>query len=173
MKQSRRFSTVSSAILMGVLQIGFLAWITPWLNFGQGRMKMDITLTPGEVPGLYRLRELAAPSERFATNKHAVDSLASDPERSYAYAALSERPVLLEGYRYHSETALPGFYSLLQDNDLMFTSTDPETVHDIAKTWRIRWLVARPGTDIAMPRPLPTWLVEQHNCGDLRIYRID
>src|SRR5208337_4703241 len=61
MKRSRRFSAVASAILMGVLLIGFMAWITPWLNFGMGRMKMDITITPGEVQGLKRLGELAAP----------------------------------------------------------------------------------------------------------------
>jgi len=173
MKRSHRFSTVGSAILMGVLLIGFLAWITPWLNFGQGRMKMDITLTPGEVRGLNRLGELAAPSERFATNKHAVESIAIDRERSYAYATLSERPVLLEGYDYRGVSALPWFSTLLRDNDLMFRTTNPETLHDIAKTWRVRWLVARPGTDITLPTPLPAWLVEQQNCGDLKIYRID
>jgi hypothetical protein len=173
MKRSRRFARIGSVALMSVLMIGFLAWITPWFNFGLGRMKMDITLTPGEVQGLNRLGELAAPGERFATNKHAMDSLAIDRERSYAYATLSERPVLLEGYQYHSETALPGFKNLLRDNDLMFSTTDPETVRDIAKTWQVRWLVARPGTDIALPRPLPAWLLEQHNSGDLKIYRID
>ena len=173
MKRSRRFSAVGSAILMGVLAIGFLAWITPWLNFGLGRMKMDVTLAPGEVRGLKRLRELAAPGERFATNKHAVDNLPALPERSYAYATLSERPVLLEGYEYRGVTALPWFKTMLRENDLMFSTTDPETLRDIAKTWRVRWLVARPGTDIALPRPLPAWLVEQQDCGDLNIYRID
>jgi len=173
MKRNSRFSKAGSVAIMGVLLIGFLAWITPWLNFGLGRMKMDITLTPGEVRGLNRLDELAAPDERFATNKHAVDSLANDRERSYAYATLSERPVLLEGYSIHSDTTLPGFRSLLRDNDLMFSTTDPEMLRAIAKTWRVRWLVARPGTDLALPRPFPAWLVEQHNCGDLKIYRID
>jgi hypothetical protein len=173
MKRNRRFSAAGSVALMGVLLIGFLAWITPWLNFGMGRMKMDITLTPGEVRGLNRLDELAAPRERFATNKHAVDNLANDRERSYAYATLAERPVLLEGYRYHSETTHPGFTSLLRDNDLLFSTTDPKTVRNIAQSWHVRWLVARPGTDIALPRPLPAWLVEQPNCGDLKIYRID
>jgi hypothetical protein len=173
MKRSPSFSTVASGILMGVLLIGFLAWITPWLNFGQGRMKMDITLTPGEVWGLDRLSELAAPGERFATNKHAIASLAIDRERSYAYATLSERPVLLEGYKYHSETALAGFKTLLSDNDLMFSTANPETVREIATTWHVKLLVARPGTDIALPRPLPGWLVEQQSCGDLKIYRID
>jgi hypothetical protein len=173
MKRSHRFSAVGSATLMGMLLIGFLAWITPWLNFGLGRMKMDITLTPGEVQGLKRLGELAAPGERFATNKHAVDSLMALRERSYAYAALSERPVLLEGYEYKGVSALPWFKTLLRDNDLLFSTTDQETVRAIAKTWRVRWLVARPGTDISLPRPLPAWLVEQQNCGDLKIYRID
>jgi len=173
MKRSQRFSTIGSSILMGVLLIGFLAWIAPWLNFGMGRMKMDITLTPGEVRGLNRLGGLAAPGERFATNKHDVDTLATDRERSYSYATLSERPVLLEGYRYHSQTALPGFKRLLHDNDLLFTTTDPDTLRDIAREWQVRFLVARPGTDIALPRPLPPWMIEQQGCGELKIYRID
>jgi hypothetical protein len=173
MKKNRRFSTVVSTILMGVLMIGFLAWITPWLNFGMGRMKMDITITPGEVQGLERLGELAKPDDQFATNKHDMENLVALRERSYAYAALSERPVLLEGYSYRGVTMLPWFKSLLRDNDLMFSTTDPETVRHIAKAWHVRWLVSRPGTDIALPRPLPAWLVEQQNCGDLKIYRID
>ena len=173
MKRSHRFSTVGSAILMGVLLIGFTAWIAPLMNFGLGRMKMDVTLKPGEVRGLKRLGELAAPGELFATNKHAVDTIATRPERSYAYSALAGHPVLLEGYWYHTPTESPELKTLLLGNDLIFSTTDPETLRAIAKTYRIRWLVARPGTDITLPRPLPAWLVEQQNCGDLKIYRID
>jgi len=158
---------------MCVLLAGFLGWIAPWLNFGMGRMKMDITLAPGEVRGLKHFRELSAPGERFATNKHAIDSVANYRERSFAYGTLSQRPVLLEGYAYHGVEALPWFNTLLRDNDLMFSATNPETLRSIAKSWRIQWLVARPGTDIALPKPLPPWLVEQQNCGDLRVYRID
>jgi len=153
--------------------IGFLAWITPWLNFGMGRMKMDVTTSPGEVQGLKSLGELAARDERFATNKHDVDSSANKSGRSYAYAALSERPVLLEGYLHHTQRDSPAFEALLHDNDLIFTTTDAATLRNLAKTWSVRWLVARPGTDIALPRPLPAWLVQQQNSGDLRIYRID
>ena len=36
MKRSPRSSKVVSAALMGVLMVGFLAWVTPWLNFGLG-----------------------------------------------------------------------------------------------------------------------------------------
>jgi hypothetical protein len=173
MKRVPRFAGLASAIVMGVLMIGFLAWIPPVLNFGMGRMKMDVTLTPGEVQGLERLGELAAPGERFATNKHAIDSLASNRDRSYGYAALSERPVLLEGLQYHTPAELPWFKSLMGDNDLIFSTSDPETVREIAKAWGVRWLVARPGTDIGITGPLPAWLVEQQNSGTLKIYRID
>jgi hypothetical protein len=173
MKRSQRFSAVSSAILLGVLLFGFAAWITPWFNFGLGRMKLDITLTPGEVRALKSLNMLAKPDDLFATNKHSLESLPDGIGRSYGYAALSERPVLLEGYFYHSETAQPMFNALLRDNDLMFTSTDPGTVRDIARKWNVRWLVTRPGTDIALSRPLPSWLVECQSCGDLKIYRVD
>jgi hypothetical protein len=173
MKRSSGFATAGSTILMGALLIGFLAWITPWANYGLGRMKMDVTLTPGEVRGLKRLSELAAPGERFATNKHEIPTIPDRPMRSYAYAALAEHPVLLEGYLFHTRTESPEFKTLLRGNDLIFTTSDPETVRDIARTWRVRWLVARPGTDIVLPRPLPAWLVEQQDCGNLKIYRID
>jgi hypothetical protein len=173
MKRSRRFAAVSSAMVMTVLMFGFTAWIAPLLNYGLGRMKMDVTLTPGEVRCLKRLGELAAPGDRFATNKHAIDSIVTGRERSYAYAAMAEHPVLLEGYLYHTATESPAFKALLHDNDLMFSTADQETVRDIARTWRVRWLVARPGTDLTLPRPLPAWLVEQQDCGDLKIYRVD
>jgi hypothetical protein len=173
MKRSGRLSTLSSGVVMAVLMVGFLAWITPWLNFGMGRMKMEITLAPGEVRGLKHLGELSKPQERFATNKHVADNLVGLRERSYAYGTLSERPVLLEGYGYRGESEAPGFDALLHDNDLMFSTKDPETVHSIAKTWGVRWLVARPGTDIALAKPLPSWMIEESDCGDLKVYRIN
>jgi hypothetical protein len=113
MKRNQRFRSAGSAVLMAVLMIGFLAWITPWINFGLGRMKMDITLSAGEVQGLHRLRELAVPGERFSTNKQAVEGFATRKERSYGYSALSEHLVLLEGYLDRGETTLPWFASLL------------------------------------------------------------
>ena len=127
----------------------------------------------GEVKGLNRLREIAASNEEFATNKHSVDSLATRRERSYAYAALSQRPVLLEGYLDRGETYLPWFETMLRDNDSMFTTTNPDALRNLASTWHVRWLVARPGTDISLPKPLPAWLVPQQDSGDLKIYRIN
>jgi hypothetical protein len=172
MKHNNWFSVVGSRAVAGVLLIGFLAWITPWMNFGLDRMKMDVTLTPGEVVGLKRLSKIAAPGEMFATNKHAIDTLALRRLRSYGYTGLAERPVLLEGYDYRGVTTLPWFKDMLRDNDLMFTTKNPEELRNLANTWHVRWLVARPGTDIELPRPLPVWLLQQQNCGALKIYRI-
>lgn len=166
-------SAALSSIVMAILLVGFLAWITPWLNFGLGRMKMDIVLSQGEVQGLHRLRELAPPRERFATNKHEVDTLVDRRARSYGYAGLSERPVLLEGYLDREVTVLPWFTNMQDDNDRMFTTTDSSTLHNLTKTWNVRWLVARPSTDISLPRPLPGWLIEEKNCGSLKIYQVN
>jgi hypothetical protein len=94
-------------------------------------------------------------------------------ERSYAYTALSGCPALLEGYSYRGVAELPWFETLLHNNDLMFTTTNASTLRTIADTYGVRWLVARPGTDIALNRPLPAWLEEETNCGDLKIYRIN
>ena len=172
-KRSEWFRAVGSGIVMAGLAIGFFAWITPWLNFGMGRMRMDVTLTPGEVQGLGQLAAIAPPGERFATNKHSVNSLNAMRERSYGYEALAQRPVLLEGYEYKGVSALPWFNDMLRDNDLLFTSADSEVVRKITAAWHVHWLVPRPGTDISLPRPLPPWLVEQQNCGSLKVYRVD
>jgi len=173
MKRSPRFAMAGSAFIMAALAIGFLAWIPPVANFGLQRMKMDVTLSPGEVQGLARLNQLAAPGDLVATNKHEIDSLATNRQRSYAYAALSDHRVLLEGVQYHTPSEQPWFQTLSADNDLLFTTNDADTMREIVNKWHLRWLVARPGTDIALPKPLPPWLVAEHNTGSLKIYRID
>jgi hypothetical protein len=172
-KRSPRFSRLGSAALMIVLMGGFLAWSSDWVKYAMGWVHTDISYSPGEVRGLRSLGGLMAPGEVFATNKHDVDMTVDGRGRSYGYSALSERPVLLEGYLARNEIMLPWFKTLLHDNDLLFSTTDPETLRDIARKWHVRYLVARAGTDIALPRPLPTWLIEQRNCGDLKIYRIN
>lgn len=175
MQRNYRFARFASAIVLGALAFGFLGWTPDWLRYGLGRIKTDVTYAPGEVHGLQHLGQLMAPGERFATNRHALHADHVQPilERSYGYSALSERPVLLEGYMDRGEDQLPGFATLLHDNDLLFTTTDPKQLRNTAQKWQVRWLVARPGTDIALPRPLPPWLVQQQDAGDLKIYRID
>jgi hypothetical protein len=173
MQKHRTLTSYGSAFLAAVLLFGFTGWITAWLNFGMGRQKMDITVTSGEVQGLRKLHDLTRPEEAFATNQHSIDGIPIRPERSYGYSTLSERPVLLEGYRSRGEMFYPWFNRLLEDNDRMFSTTDPQVVHTIAQAYHIHWLVTRPGTDIALPRPLPSWLAEQPDSGTLKIYRVN
>jgi hypothetical protein len=173
MKRSVRFSRFGSAALMVVLMAGFLAWSSDWVKYARGMVHTDITYQPAEVQGLRRLGEVMVPGEVFATNKHDVDTTEHGHGRSNGYFALSGRPVLLEGYLNRGENMLPWFSELLRDNDLLFSTTDPETLRQIAGKWHVRYLVARPGTDIALPRPLPAWLVPLNDSGDLKIYRID
>lgn len=172
-KRNRGLSMALSAALMVILSTGFLAWVAPWSNFGLGRMKMNVPLTAGEVRSLTSFKHFAAPGERFATNKHIASNVATHLERSYAYAPFAEHPVLVEGFLYHQLMTIPGFDGLLQDNDAMFTTSDPQKLHDLCRKWGVQWLVARPGTDIELQRPLPSWLVEEQNSGDLKIYRVN
>ena len=175
MNRGSRFSPAISGCVLGVQLIGFLAWLPTWTRFGLQTTPTSVVYSSGETSGLRRLRELMAPEDRFATNKHNIDRMSPLPPLalSYGYSALAEHPVLLEGYLARGEDALPWFKNLHHDNDLLFATTDAETLHRIAKTWNVRWLVARPGTDIAIPRPLPTWLIAEQNSGDLKIYRVD
>ncbi|MGA3008414.1 MAG: hypothetical protein ABSE59_11050, partial [Opitutaceae bacterium] len=172
MRRSTRFAAGGSAFLLGLLLVGFLAWISPWMNFGLGRMELDTQLTPGEVRGLDRLKAISKSGELFATNKHAVAHPMIKPERSYGYGALSERPVLLAGLWLGGETFLPTYRTLQADNDSLFSTTNPAVLRRIAEKYGVAFIVARPGTDIALRRPLPPWLHEEEDCGDLRIYRI-
>jgi hypothetical protein len=173
MRRNSRFASAASAVLMAVLAVGLFAWITPWLNFGLGRMNLGVSVSAAEVAGLHRLDRLAAPNERFATNRHDIDSLAKRRARSYAYTAISERPVLVEGYLDRGLIQLPWLSSMLHDNDLMFTTTDPETLHRLTREYQVQWLVAKPGSDLALQRPLPPWLIEEQHTGSLKIYKVN
>lgn len=172
LRSGRPIGSVASALVLLFLLAGFTAWIPAWLNFGMGRMKLDINIPSGVIQGLDRLRAISGPDERFATNKH---DLAGDlvlEASSYAYAPLAQRPVLLEGYLCRGEDALPWFPVLLHDNDLMFTTSSPDQLRHLTAKWDVTWLVARPGSDISLFRPLPNWLTEENDTGTLRIYRV-
>lgn len=173
MDRRRRLSAAVSAVIVTVLLVGFLGWIPPWFKYRTGWQSYNVTVTPGEVAGLERLHEVALRGERFATNKHTLTGESDQaPANSYAYGTLSGLPVLLEGYHDGAEENLAGFSSVQRDNDLLFNTTNQEVLKGIAHAYDIRWLVLRPGTDLKLPKPLPSWLVEQEHSGDLKIYRV-
>lgn len=173
-KRSPRFSPAVSATLAFVLLFSFFAWIPPWLKYRTAGQPYNVTLTSGEMHGLQRLSKAALPGERFATNKHLPTGGAIEGSAdSYAYATISGRPVLLEGSYDGAEETLPSFPTLLRDNDLLFSTTNSQVLRDVAQSYRVRWLVLRPGTDISLSKPLPPWLVEEPDSGSLKIYRIN
>jgi hypothetical protein len=61
MPQKRVIAKSCSAILTAILPVGFVAWMTPWFDFGLGRKKMDVSLTPGEVRDLQASQSLTEP----------------------------------------------------------------------------------------------------------------
>ena len=173
-KKSPQFSNVASGIVVAVLMVGFLAWIPPWLKYRTSGQTYNVTLTSGEVRGLMQLRKIADRGERFATNKHyPTGGTGEHTADSYAYGTLSGLPVLLEGSFDGAEENLPGFAKLNHDNDLLFATTNPDSLRTVAQSYDVRWLVLRPGANLSLPTPLPTWLTEEQDTGDLKIYRID
>ncbi len=172
--RKRRLSAIISMAIAATLLFGFLGWIPAWLKYRTGGQTYNVTLTPGEVRGLELLHGVAASGDRFATNKHTLTGESDESlANSYAYETLSGLPVLLEGFHDGAEENLESFSNLQRDNNLLFGTTDDKVLRNIAQFYGLRWLVLRPGTDIALPRPLPSWLVKQQNSGDLKIYRID
>lgn len=173
-KKSPQFSNVASGIVVAVLMVGFLAWIPPWLKYRTSGQTYNVTLTSGEVRGLMQLRKIATRGDRFATNKHyPTGGTGEHTADSYAYGTLSGLPVLLEGSFDGAEENLPGFAKLNHDNDLLFATTNPDSLRTVAQSYDIHWLVLRPGTNLGLPTPLPTWLTDEQDTGDLKIYRIN
>ena len=174
-ERDSRYAAPLSALVMCVLMVGFLGWVPTWFRFGLQTVPTSVSYPPDEVRGLRRLRDLMPPGQRFATNKHTIERTLplTSLNLSYGYSSLAEHPVLLEGYLARGENTLPWFATLFRDNDVLFSTTDPDTLRSTAKKWDVQWLVARPNTDISLPRPLPAWLTEQQGSGSLKIYRIE
>jgi hypothetical protein len=173
MGRSLKLRRVLAVSTIAVYLVGFVAWIPPWVNFGLGRMQMDVKISGEEVRGLRLLHEISAKGDLIATNQHSLPGFRQGAtDRSYAYGALSERPILLEGWQAGGAENHPLFKDVKKANDLLFSTNDPAVVWDIVKSFNIRFLVARPDTDIALPTPRPTWLQKVEDTGTLTVYQV-
>ncbi|WP_455387810.1 hypothetical protein [Petrachloros mirabilis] len=152
-----RMGDVVARVVLVVYAIGFLAWVPGWLDFGLDRAHLAVRQPPVVVAGLLKLRSLAGQESIIATNDDSVATIPSRPERSYGYYALAERPVLLEGWQY-GEKLHPRFPIIHRDNTVLFKTRDPAEFWGIVKRYGIDYIVAKPGTDIALPIPHPSWL---------------
>jgi hypothetical protein len=137
--------------------IGWLAWLPDWLNFGLDRAHFAVRVPASVASGLAQLRRTTLPGSRIATNQHALASIPNRPERSYFYGALSERPVMLEGWQ-NGEKLHPSFSAVRRDADSLFSTTDAASFLAIVRRHHVEYIVAAPGTDVGLPEPRPRWL---------------
>ncbi len=167
-----RFDRARSALTVLILAgyaLGFAAWIPDWENFGLDRMKMDMTASRGEVVGLATLHRLSNKGDLIATNHCCVPGWG---ESAYQYGALSERTMLLQGWREGGAANHPLFAGVKQANDLLFSTKDTAAFRGIVERFHLRFIVAEPGTDIQLAKPLPSWLVAIPDSGTLTIYKV-
>jgi hypothetical protein len=159
-------------VIVSVCIFGFTAWVTDWINYGLGRLNMDITISKEEVKGLEILRRVSEKGDLICTNKHMLTGYRSGMERSYAYGALSERPILIEGFFYSGLENMQLIQEVLKENDLLFDSSQPGVVKSIIEKYGIKYLVVRPGTALTIANELPDWLREIQVTGNLKIYAV-
>lgn len=172
MTKAKNLRSVITIIAFGICLVGFAAWVTDWVNFGLGRMRMDITISKGEAQGLETLQKASEKGDLIATNQHGLPGFRFGSERSYAYGALSGRPMLLEGWYEGGARNHPLFEKIKQANDFLFSTKDENAFWNVVRDFNIRFIVAKPNTDISLPAPRPNWLRELEDTGTLKIYKV-
>ena len=127
----------SLAITVCVVLLGasFAQAVREHLNNGWNWIGEFITLDGGRVASLKFLREISRPGARVATSHHCVD-LRYWPERSFVYAAVSHRCMLLEGFADYDPEQMPPLEEIRWDNDRLFTTRRGGGAGDRAKVWR-------------------------------------
>lgn len=160
-----------TGLALATYSVGFLAWVPDWLDFGLDRARMAVRVPSVVLEGARELKSTSETGALIATNRHSVPSIPVKPERSYALAALAERPVLLEGWQY-GEQFDPRFPVVRADNEKLFHTESPEEFLKIVEDYGIRYVVAWPGSDIRLPYPRPLWLRAMHTPG-LNMYAVE
>ena len=128
-----------------------------------------ISLSGEETASLLALKGISSKNDIFATNKHAIPER-NHPGASYLYAAVLERPPLLEGYRY-GEYINPKFPLIKFHNDTIFHSTDERLVKKLCLKYNISFILVEPSEKMALEDNLPEWLVKKELPGSIRIYK--
>jgi hypothetical protein len=171
---SSRKGRVVVVAVSGIVGVGFVVQATAWapVFVGQAIRKVEAhSLSAGEVKGLLRLKELSGPNSLCVTNRHKIPGMVFEPARSYMYAALSERAFVLEGWQYREMDA-PGFQDALRFSEEVFASRNPATLCSSLRERGIDFIVARPGTDLAVSEEQCHCIQRIPGCGSLTIYRV-
>jgi hypothetical protein len=167
-------STYILPLKYGVLSlviVGFFAWIPSLVNFGADRLDLRVNLTRAETTALKKIRNQSNKTDVIATNKHVVPSIPSKSERSYAYRALSERPILLEGWRY-DEQFHPSFGKVSRKNEKIFQSEDIGEVKKIVEEYNVSFVLCKPKTDIKVETKNAKWIDKLKDLEGLNAYKV-
>jgi uncharacterized membrane protein len=120
--------------------VGSFAWVPTLLNFGFDELGVRVELRSSEVAALRKVREESGEGDVIATNHHSIESIPSRPERSYGYRALSERPVLLEGWQY-GERFHKRYSEIKKDNEVIFNSKNCMEVNEVLKKHDVKYII--------------------------------
>lgn len=169
MAASYRHRLIGAAVGLCVL-LGSLAWVPTVLNFGLNQLNLRVRLQPSEVEALQLVRENSNTGDLVATNRHSIEGIPWRPQRSYAYRALSERPILLEGWRY-GERFHSRFGRIRKNNNKIFESKKCNKVLNIIRKYNVKYIIVRgkQGVKCKKDRSLG---VKRLKKGDTRVYEI-
>jgi hypothetical protein len=139
MPRGYRPQVIGSVVGICVL-VGSFAWVPTFLNFGFDELNVRVDLRSSEVAALRKIREESGERDVIATNHHSIESIPSRPERSYGYRALSERPVLLEGWQY-GEKFHNRYAEIKKDNESIFNSKSCVEVNNVLKKYNVKYII--------------------------------
>jgi hypothetical protein len=141
--------------------------------------------TPSQADAAIWLRDHAAPGDVIATNAHCTmkNALGCDA-RHFWIAALSERPVVVEGWAYTNTindlvvgtgkgpNSLPFWdQDRLKENDIVFVSPTRDNLRVLREKYGVRWLYADP-TQTLVSRNLDALARLRFKAPDALIYEL-
>jgi hypothetical protein len=171
MSKTKVMRPIITALMVCVYILGFTAWIPEILNYSFDSLK-HVTISKGEVQGLQLLKKISEKGDLICTNKHSLTNYYAANSISFSYGALSERPVLIEGWAYSGLKRNSTLEKLLSDNEMIFTSQHQAQIRSIIAHYEIKYVLAMPGTTMNVAKMLPDWLKEIPDAGSLKIYDV-
>lgn len=169
---SRRSAIAMSVALATVSLLGVLRTD---LNYGWGWLGNTITLDGGRVASLRFLRDHSRRGALVATTHHDIE-VPLRKSRSYAYAALSHRLMLLEGWEYAYYAIRLHTFDLEQvqhDNERLFTTHSPAEARKLIEEYGITHILVEPGESLGFDVGQTPWLRPLPNPGTLGILLVD
>ena len=142
-----------------------LAWNWDWLG-------TSVSVDAPRVRSLAFVCDRVPPGVLLATTRHFVD-VGATPERSYVYSTLTHRYCFVEGWGYGDPASFPGFAEIRHDNELIFTTPDPDVAKSLIQKHGITHLLVEPDKPLGFDAARVAWLHRLVNPGSLTVYEVE